>query len=147
LPELEKLYIETGQMRYIFRDFPQSGIHTSAVRQAHAAHCAAEQDRYWEMHDLLYDKVDLFTGIREADFTTIDKFASELSLDREAFKECMGSRRYLDRITQDVESGRALGIRATPAYVLNGEILFGLYPTGVWQKMIEQKLAEMGEAK
>jgi protein-disulfide isomerase len=132
---------------YIFRDYPQAGIHTSAVHQADAAYCAAEQDRYWKMHDLLYDKVDLFTGIREADFTTIDKFSSELSLDMEAFKECMESRRYLERITQDFEIAQTLGIRATPAYGVNGEILFGLYPAGVWQKIIERKLAEASEAK
>ncbi|MCL4303227.1 MAG: DsbA family protein [Anaerolineae bacterium] len=145
MPELIKLYVDTGRVRYIFRDYPQSGIHTSAVRQAHAAHCAAEQNRYWEMHDLLYDKVDLFIGIREADFTLLDEFAQNLGLNREAFEECMESRRYLDRITQDFEAARALGIRATPAYVLNGEILFGLYPTGAWQKMIERKLAEAGK--
>ncbi|GIK36456.1 MAG: hypothetical protein BroJett011_02890 [Chloroflexota bacterium] len=146
MPELIKLYVDTGRVRYIFRDYPQSGIHTSAVRQAHAAHCAAEQDKYWEMHDLLYDRVDLFIGIREADFAILDEFAGELGLNMDAFKKCMESRRYLDRITQDFEAARALGIRATPAYVLNGEVLFGLYPTGAWQKIIDRKLAEAGEA-
>lgn len=142
MPELEKLYIDTGKVRYIFRDYPQSSIHPSAVRQAHAAHCAAEQDRYWDMHDLLYEQVDLLTGIREADFTTIDKFAADLGLNTTDFTECMESRRYLKRITQDFETAKALGIRATPAYVVNGEILFGLYPTGAWQKIIDRKLAE-----
>lgn len=97
------------------------------------------------MHDLLYDNVNLFTGIREADFAAIDDLARKLSLDMNAFKECMDSKRYLDRITQDFEAAQALGIRATPAYVLNGEILFGLYPTGAWQNMIDRKLAEAGE--
>lgn len=129
-------------MRYIFRDYPQTSLHSSAVRQAHAAHCAAEQGRYWDMHDLLYEQVDLFTGIREADFTTLDKFATDLGLDMTDFTECMESRRYLERITQDFEEAKMLGIRATPAYGVNGEILFGLYPTGTWQKIIERKLAE-----
>lgn len=94
------------------------------------------------MHDLLYEQVDLFTGIREADFTTLDKFATDLGLDMTDFTECMESRRYLERITQDFEEAKMLGIRATPAYGVNGEILFGLYPTGTWQKIIERKLAE-----
>ena len=145
MPELEKLYVETGQVRYVFRDYPQSN-HTSAVRAAHAAHCAAEQGRYWEMHDLLYDQVAQLIGLREADFATLEGFARDLGLDIEAYQECMESRRYLDRITQDVEEARALGIRATPAYVLNGEVLFGLYPTGAWQKIIERKLAEQSQA-
>jgi protein-disulfide isomerase len=146
LPELEKLYINSGKVRYIFRDYPQSGIHTSAVRQAHAAHCAAEQDHYWEMHDLLYDQVDRFTGIREADFAVANELARALELNVAAFEECMESKRYLDRITQDFEAARILGIRGTPAYMLNGEVLFGLYPTGAWQKIIERKLAETGES-
>ncbi len=145
MPELEKLYIDTGKVRYIFRDYPQSGIHPSAVRQAHAAHCAAEQNRYWDMHDLLYEQIDLFTGIREADFTTIDKFAADLGLNMTDFTACMASRRYLERITQDSEEAKALGIRATPAYIVNGEILFGLYPTGAWQEIIDRKLAEVSE--
>lgn len=145
MPELIKLYVDTGQVRYIFRDYPQSTLHTSAVRQAHAAHCAAEQNKYWEMHDLLYDNVSLFTGIREADFTALETLAHDLGLKMDAFKACMESKRYLSRITQDFEAARALGIRATPAYVLNGEVLFGLYPTGAWQKMIDRKLAEVGE--
>lgn len=96
---------------------------------------------------MLYDNVNLFTGIRAADFATLDDLAGKLDLDINAFKECMESKRYLGRITQDLEAARALGIRATPAYVLNGEILFGLYPTGVWQKIIDRKLAEVGEPK
>lgn len=112
------------------------------MRQAHAAHCAAEQGHYWDMHDLLYEQVDLFTGIREADFATLNKFATDLGLDMTDFTKCMESRRYLERITRDLEEARALGIRATPAYSVNGEILFGLYPTGAWQKIIDRKLAE-----
>ncbi len=148
MPELIKLYVDTGKVRYIFRDYPQSGIHTSAVRQAHAAHCAAEQSRYWEMHDLLYDQVDLFTGLREADFAAIDDLAGKLGLNMAVFKECMESRRYLDRITQDFEEGRrVLGIRGTPAYVVNGELMFGLYSIGIWQQILERKLVEAEEAK
>jgi len=139
---LEEKYVKTGKLRFVFRDFPVPG-HTSAVRAAHAAHCAADQDKFWPMHDHLFANVDQLGGSHDEDFEVFRRFASELGLDEDAFMACMESRKYLDRIAADVESGRALGISGTPAYVLNGEVLIGLYPTDVWARMIDKRLAEL----
>lgn len=97
------------------------------------------------MHDLLFANVGQLTGIREADFATLADFGGQLGLDPAAFDECMESRRYLDRITQDVESARALGLRGTPAYVLDGQVLIGLYPPGAWENLIDAALAARGK--
>jgi protein-disulfide isomerase len=145
LQELDQTYIQTGKVRFVFRDFPLP-IHKSAVRAAHAAHCAAEQGRYWQMHDMLFARQDTFQPNHDADFATFRGFAGELGMDAGSFMECMESRKYLDRITQDATEGAARGVRATPAYRLDGELIVGLYPTEVWKRMIDRALARHGMA-
>jgi protein-disulfide isomerase len=54
LPVLKAEYVDTGKLRYVFRDFSLDRIHTQARKAAEAAHCAGEQAQYWEMHDLLF---------------------------------------------------------------------------------------------
>jgi len=54
LPTLKAEYVETGKVRYVFRDFPLDQIHPHARKAAEAAHCAGDQGKYWEMHDLLF---------------------------------------------------------------------------------------------
>ena len=56
-PQLEAKYIDTGNLRLVVKDFPLS-IHGHARKAAQAAHCAGEQDRFWEMHDLLFDNAN-----------------------------------------------------------------------------------------
>ncbi len=139
LHELENKYVKSGKLRIIWRDFPLPSHH-SAVRAAHAAHCAAEQGKYWEMHDRLFADADKFSDSHDADFELFRAHARELRLNVEQYMTCMESRKYLERITEDVINGRALGIDATPAYVLNGELLRGLYPASTWERMIEARL-------
>lgn len=140
MQELDKAYFQTGKVRYIFRDFPLPA-HTSAVRAAHAAHCAAEQGRFWEMHEALFAAQDRLGGDHDADFATLRGLAQDLALDADSFMECMDSRKYLDRITEDTLAAGALGLRGTPSYVLDGELLVGLYPAPVWRRMIDRALA------
>jgi protein-disulfide isomerase len=54
LPSLDKEYIATGKVRYVFHDFPLEAIHPQAFKAAEAAHCAGEQQKYWEMHGRLF---------------------------------------------------------------------------------------------
>ena len=57
LPALKSKYIDAGQLRYVFRDFPLDQIHPQARQAAESVHCAAEQGKYWEMHDLLFQSL------------------------------------------------------------------------------------------
>jgi len=143
LQELDRSYVQTGKVRFVYRDFPLP-IHPSAVRAAHAAHCAAEQGRYWEMHDMLFARQDAFQPGHDADFATFRGFAGQLGLDAGQFMACMESRKYLDRITAEATDGATHGVRATPAYMLDGQLIVGLYPTEVWRRMIDRALERHG---
>src|SRR5206468_10780677 len=88
LPALKQDYIDTGKLRYVFRDFPLDQLHPNARNAAAAAHCAGEQGKYWEMHDTLY------RNQRTLQVEHLKGFALELSLNGNAFTTCLDGGKY-----------------------------------------------------
>lgn len=109
-PKLLSEYIETGKVRFVYRDFPR-GI-GSPLRAADAARCAGEQHAYWPMHDRLFN-----SGGRLAQ-DDLKQYAKELKLNSEQFSACMTAHRYMPDIEKDLRDAGSLGIRGTPAFVL-----------------------------
>lgn len=109
-PKLLSEYIETGKVRFVYRDFPR-GI-GSPLRAADAARCAGEQHAYWPMHDRLFN-----SGGRLAQ-DDLKQYAKELKLNGEQFSACMAAHRYMQDIEKDLRDAGSLGIRGTPAFVL-----------------------------
>lgn len=120
LPQIISQMVETGRVRYIIKDFPLDSIHSDARSAAVAAHCANEQEAYWEMHDLLFGRQAEWVGQGENANEVYKSFAAELSLDREAFASCLVSDRYDAVIQANVDEGRALGVGGTPSFFFNG---------------------------
>lgn len=111
LPKLQQSYIKTGKVRYFYKDFPLKN-HTHALGASVTAHCAGAQRRYWQMHDRLYaEQARLGPGLYE-------ELIKELKLDVEGFKACVRSNAVREAIEGDVSDGRAIGITATPSFVL-----------------------------
>ena len=109
-PKLLSEYIETGKVRFVYRDFPR-GM-GSPLRAADAARCAGEQQAYWPMHDRLFNS----EGQLAPD--DLKQYAKELNLHGEQFSECLASHRYMEDIEKDLRDAGSLGIRGTPAFVL-----------------------------
>jgi protein-disulfide isomerase len=109
-PKLLSEYIETGKVRFVYRDFPR-GM-GSPLRAADAARCAGEQHAYWPMHDRLFNS----GGQLAPD--DLKQYAKELNLQGEQFSECLASHRYMEDIEKDLRDAGSLGIRGTPAFVL-----------------------------
>jgi protein-disulfide isomerase len=109
-PKLLSEYIETGKVRFVYRDFPR-GM-GSPLRAADAARCAGEQNAYWPMHDRLFNS----EGQLAPD--NLKQYAKELNLHGEQFSECLASHRYMKDIEKDLQDAGSLGIRGTPAFVL-----------------------------
>jgi hypothetical protein len=78
-PTLKRDYIDTGKVRYVFRDFPLTNIHAQAEKAHEAAHCAGEVQQYWDMHDLLFSKQ------QNLSVPSLKKYATTLGLDSDAF--------------------------------------------------------------
>ncbi len=112
MPQIEKEYISTGKVKYVFRDLPLESIHPHAFKAAVAANCADEQGKYWEM----YHK--LFQNQRKLGRDDLAAHALALGLDAAKFAQCMESNKYDAEIRKDMEAARAANIGGTPNFVI-----------------------------
>ena len=112
----------TGGVRFAFRHFPLTEIHPHALGAAAAAEAAALQDRFWEMHELLFHRQK---ALEDDD---LRRYAGELELDLAQFDQDQAGAGVLERIRRDVASGLASGeVRGTPTLFIDGVVHFGGY--------------------
>ena len=139
--ELKKQYVDTGKLRLVLRDLPLPS-HSYAKSAAVSTHCAREQDKFWQMHDALYE------GKGKLSQTDILDYANKIGLDSASFKSCLTSGRYNKDIEQDVREAKLAGIRGTPSFVLgrttdnlvDGTLLRGTWPFVTFKDEIEKLL-------
>jgi protein-disulfide isomerase len=108
-----------GNLRFAFRHFPLRSSHPHALAAAKAVEAAAEQGRFWEMHDRLYRRQ---TELTDAD---LERHARELGLDVDRFRGSLGDRAHEVRIREDLASAGQSGARGTPSLFINGELYEG----------------------
>jgi protein-disulfide isomerase len=131
--QIKSEYVDTGKVKLIFRDFPL-GFHQNAQKAAEAAECAEEQDKYYEMHDKLFEN-GVTGGV-----TTFKTYAEQIGLDQNEFDVCLDSGAMADEVAKDMRDGQAAGVKGTPAFFINGELVSGAQPFSVFQQKIEAAL-------
>ena len=146
LPAIVKDYVNKGTIKYVLRDFPIPALHPGAPKSHEAAYCAAEQNKYWQMHDRL------FANIRAQQPQELTAHAKALRLDVGQFEQCLASGRHAARVKQAVEEGQRLGIRGTPTFFVGADtdgrtvkatrVLRGAQPYEQFKTAIEAVLAE-----
>ncbi len=99
-------------MKYVIREFPLESIHKYAFKAAEAAQCAAEQGKYFEMHDRL------FANQQALAVEQLPEHASAIGLNGGKFKECLDSGKYAAQIRKDLAEGQSAGISGTPTFFL-----------------------------
>lgn len=141
-PRLLSDYIDTGKVRFVYRDFPRAPG-GPGLQASQAARCAGAQDAYWPMHDRLFNSDQQFSPEQ------LTGYAKELGLDTAKFSECVGGDSYVKAIYQDRIEGGTLGVRGTPGFVIfvtslpkDGEMVMipGAFPYDVFQEEIEKVL-------
>ncbi len=118
--QIKQGFVDTGRIEFVFSHFPFIG--TESFRAAEATECAADQDKFWEYHDIVFEN---WKGVNEGHFSddNLKLFASSLQLDRGAFDSCLDSRKYLGKVQDDLRRGERLGVQGTPTLFLNGKML------------------------
>jgi len=134
LDQLKKEYIDTGKVRFVYRDFPLSSIHPYAEKAAEAAECADEQGKYWEYHD------KLFENQQALDVVSLKKYAAELKLDAGKFADCLDSGKYEDEVAKDLADGSKVGITGTPGFIIGKRSLSGAQPFSNFKAAIDAEL-------
>ena len=113
-PLLKKLIREfSNELRFVFRNFPLTESHPAAMIAAQAAEAAALQDKFWEMHGLIYEHQDELTK------DNLIYFAETLHLDMEKFINDLNSEEVASGIENDFESGVRSGVNGTPTFFIN----------------------------
>jgi protein-disulfide isomerase len=144
-PTLKKEYVDTGKVRYVFRDFPLDKIHPQARKAAEAAHCAGEQGKYWQMHEVL------FRNPRALAPQMLAEHAQAAGADARKLTECLVSGRYAAQVSRGLTDGAAIGVKGTPTFVVGktatgdvvqGTAIRGTQPLETFRRIIEQTLME-----
>ncbi|MBN1494507.1 DsbA family protein [Candidatus Peregrinibacteria bacterium] len=122
--DLKRDFIDTGKVKYIFKDYPLN-LHPNALPAAIAAECAGQQNKYWEMHNKIFDTQTVWSGLENAD-ETFKTYAGEIGLNLTKYTDCTGLQSIKDEIYSDREDGINAGARSTPTLFINGMILRGV---------------------
>lgn len=136
-PKLIEEYVDTGLVRFEWRNFPIFGRFSSEA--ALGAFCADDQQAFWPYHDALFEVVGELSA-RERNLDTLLAIADDIGLDVKTFRTCLETGRHADRVRQNYEEGRALNIIGTPSFTVNGMLLVGAQPLETWHRVFDSLL-------
>lgn len=131
VPQVKQLLAEyPTKVRFVYRHFPLTDLHTNAFQAAEAAECAGEQGKFWEMHD------GLFENQKTLNLETINKISQRIGLNGEQFNQCLDSKKYEVAVSQDIEDGKKYGVDGTPTFFVNKQLALSV-------DEVRRKLQEM----
>ncbi len=127
-------------VKFVYKHFPLTQIHRNALSAAKATEAAGLQGKFWEMHDLIYDKQGEWSGaVNARDFFLT--YATTLGLDTKKFLTDMESKSLEDKILAEYKEGVSLGVQGTPTFFLNGKKLDNPSDLASFNKMIKEAAA------
>jgi len=146
LPLIEENYIDTGKIKFVYKDLPLDSLHPNA-RAAHiAAECADEQGKFWEYHDVLFEKQPQWSNLASSELqNTFTQFATEMGLQAASFESCMQSPNIADEVNKDTLEAASFGATGTPTFFIGNEKdgfikLVGAQPYATFQRVIDNQL-------
>ena len=141
LPSIKSNYIDTGKVRFVYRDFPLN-FHPSAQPAAEASECVREKggdEAFWKYHDTIFENQPMLSTEK------LLEWASEMGHDIE---ECLNSNKFAAEVQKDMRDGQNVGIQGTPGFIIGktdgnsvrGQIVSGAQPFAVFQQIIDAEL-------
>jgi protein-disulfide isomerase len=141
-PLLIEEYVATGKLYVIYKNF---ALYTdpgySSVPFDEAALCAADQNKFWEYHDILYANQNTNDPNKYSD-RRLQAYAEVVGLDMESFNQCLSDNRHLADVEQIRAEAESRGVNSTPTFFINGKPILGNLPLEDFQKEIDAALAE-----
>ena len=130
------------QMSYQSRNYPLVEIHMNAMYASRVAEAASKQGKYWEMHELLYDKQGEWSE-QSSPVDTIEGYATSTGLNLEQLRTDLASQQVLDTIQADISEGKRAGVTGTPTFILNGQKVENILPSvEAFSKAIDEAIAK-----
>lgn len=146
LSQLEQEYISTGDVLFVYKDFPLDQIHPAARPAALYSECANEQGKWREMHDYIFNEQNKL-GLGTIDFGTaeLDQWAQSVGLDTQSLNSCIESGKYASEVEDDLQTGIRNGVSGTPTFFIGNEEkgfvrIVGAQPYSVLKQVVDQYL-------
>ena len=135
-PILEREYIATGKVRWIFINYPLVSIHPNAVPAAELAMCAGRAGRFWEAHDLVFKTQKVWAPLKDPG-PFLASLLDSLKLKRPAILQCLQKGETRAEIQSDVEGSIRAGAQSTPTFYIEGGLMLGAQPVGVFRQVLD----------
>ena len=137
VPKIMEEYVESGQVKFVFKYFPGHGTGQDAMK---LSWCADAQGKFWEVHDIYFENQDLVE-----DYDELIRLAGEAGADMAKLEACYNanSDAFDDRLAEETAEGRAAGVRGTPGFIVNGQLVSGAQSFDAFEDIIEAELAKL----
>lgn len=145
-PDVRERLINTGQISYRFFYFPLPG-HAASPAASYAAACAADQNKFWEMHDAIFNGFMDWSWGRSRDPKGIFKgYAERIGLDVGQWEQCFDSDRFHDLITAHKAEGLRRGVNSTPTFVIGDRMVSGAIGYDQFKALVDSAMVAAGPA-
>ncbi len=124
-----------ADLKFVFRNFPLSEMHPDAFNAAVAAEAAGLQQKFWDMHDIIFENQ------QELDLESLFLYAKTIGLDLERFKSDIQKNMLTAKVEQDFESGVRSGVNGTPSFFINGKKYNGDWEEDVFNQYLKSQLS------
>ena len=131
-PTVNKILSEyEGKVRLVYKHFPL-GFHKNAQKAAEASECAAEQGKFWEYHDKLFENQPVGYSLEK-----FKQWAKDTGLNTSKFNNCLDSGKFAQKVKDDYQEGVEKGVNGTPATFVNGKLVSGAVPYNSLKEIID----------
>jgi len=135
-PTIEREFIVTGKVRWVFINFPLTQLHPNAVPAAEFAACAAKQGRFWPAHDRIYETQNQWAREKNPGPFFVS-LIDPLGLKRDPMMSCLEGGKSRSEIRADAEGAARSGARSTPTFYIGGGLLVGAQPLPVFRQVLD----------
>lgn len=146
-PQLKSELVANGSVRFVYHDFPldmqAAGApgHRYGFFAARAARCAADQNKFWEFHDVLFARQQEWSFERTPPVETFGEYAAAVGMDTDAFMTCVNSDAHADVVSANRLLGDNLGVGGTPTVYVDGRVLSQWSSYDALKAAVESSLA------
>ena len=137
LPDVEADYIRTGKVRWVFVNLPLPQTHANAIAAAELAMCAAQQGRFWAMHDLLYRHQIEWADLADPGVYFCALVTDSARVRKDRLAACLATHATSPEITADADRARRSGAQSTPSFYIEGGLLVGAWPPADFRHVLD----------
>jgi protein-disulfide isomerase len=137
-PEIKRAYVDSGRVRLAYVNFPLSS-HRNAWPAAESAMCAAAQDKFWQMHDALFNTQKQWESLPSPQ-PMLDSLAGAQGVELKAFRACVTGHLTKPMIEADIDRATKAGVESTPTFLIGGMMVTGAQPVANFRHAIDSAL-------